>query len=174
MALPESRNTNYAAGTEIKSADLNDLQDAIIGAKHGSVEVMVHALAAEPTQGCTVQSNRWIHDGAGTDILSAKLPDLPVGTRVDAIKVYIEQSAINEVTAEPFSTDVSAGTTSSSISAQKSNGAGTGTREIDFTSSDSGIPFTIEAGKTYHLQIRMIGGAASTAYKGMKLTVVKP
>lgn len=30
MALPTSRNTTYAAGSQVKSADLNDLQDKVI------------------------------------------------------------------------------------------------------------------------------------------------
>lgn len=32
MALPVSRNTTYAAGSQVKSADLNDLQDWIVDA----------------------------------------------------------------------------------------------------------------------------------------------
>lgn len=30
MALPDSRNTTYAAGSQVKSADLNDVQDKIV------------------------------------------------------------------------------------------------------------------------------------------------
>lgn len=37
MALPDSRNTTYAPGVQVKSADLNDLQDAIINAAHGDI-----------------------------------------------------------------------------------------------------------------------------------------
>lgn len=33
MALPTSRNTTYAAGSQVKSADLNDIQDCIVGHK---------------------------------------------------------------------------------------------------------------------------------------------
>ena len=35
MPLPTGRNTTYAAGVDVESADMNDLQDQIIGAKHG-------------------------------------------------------------------------------------------------------------------------------------------
>lgn len=37
MPLPTTRNTTYAADTPIRSADLNALQDAVIGEFHGDV-----------------------------------------------------------------------------------------------------------------------------------------
>jgi hypothetical protein len=38
MTLPASRNTNYSPGaTAVRAADLNDIQDAIIGGKHGDL-----------------------------------------------------------------------------------------------------------------------------------------
>lgn len=39
MSLPASRNTTYAGGSQVKSADLNDLQDKVVdlnGGKHGT------------------------------------------------------------------------------------------------------------------------------------------
>lgn len=36
MSLPTSRNTTYAPGSELKSADLNDLQDKIVDAYGGT------------------------------------------------------------------------------------------------------------------------------------------
>jgi hypothetical protein len=48
MPLPDSRNTTYAAGvSQVKSADLNDLQDKIIAKSHGEVD---YWLAAEDAQ----------------------------------------------------------------------------------------------------------------------------
>lgn len=35
MALPDSRNTTYAAGSEVKSSDLNDVQDKIVDGAAG-------------------------------------------------------------------------------------------------------------------------------------------
>jgi hypothetical protein len=37
--LPLSRNTTYIPGSKVKSQDLNDLQDCIVGAKHGEIEL---------------------------------------------------------------------------------------------------------------------------------------
>lgn len=48
MALPLTRNTTYAVGTEVKSADLNDIQDQIIDLHTYRVEDKVdHVLAVE-------------------------------------------------------------------------------------------------------------------------------
>lgn len=37
MSLPLSRNTDYTPASPIKSVDLNDIQDCIIGGKHGDL-----------------------------------------------------------------------------------------------------------------------------------------
>jgi hypothetical protein len=35
--LPDSRNTTYGSGSNVKSADLDDIQDMIVGGKHGEI-----------------------------------------------------------------------------------------------------------------------------------------
>ena len=46
MNLPGSRNTSYAANQPILSADLNALQDCIIGKKHGPVTLWLPVMTA--------------------------------------------------------------------------------------------------------------------------------
>jgi len=172
MALPISRNETYGVNSPVKSADLNDIQDNIIAGKHGAIDVMLHPTPSEVISGSATRNiNHWLYS-SGTVVIGHPI-DLPVGTRVDAIKVYCEQSTDDQVSAEPFKTDVDTDVTADSIAASKLSGAGAGHKEIDFTSADSGIPFTITAGKTYHLKISLLAGAA-TRYKGTKLTIVKP
>ncbi len=43
MALPLSRNTTYSPGSQVKSADLNDIQDQIIAGSHGERRIALGA-----------------------------------------------------------------------------------------------------------------------------------
>ena len=43
--LPSSRNTTYTGGTPVKSVDLNDLQDCLIGAKHPLITRRLSAMS---------------------------------------------------------------------------------------------------------------------------------
>ncbi len=49
MALPTSVNTVYAPGVEVESADLNAIQQCIVGAKHGDVTATMSALEWKPS-----------------------------------------------------------------------------------------------------------------------------
>jgi hypothetical protein len=48
MTLPTSRNTTYAAGSQVKSADLNDLQDQIIALAAGTIGPVKWAVDISP------------------------------------------------------------------------------------------------------------------------------
>ena len=51
MAWPNSRLTNYVPGAQLKSADLNQFQDAIIGGKHGERPLILHPADGRPVLG---------------------------------------------------------------------------------------------------------------------------
>lgn len=51
MTLPLTRNTTYTPASPVKSADLNDIQDAIIGGKHGALEMVLGAAGWQPDIG---------------------------------------------------------------------------------------------------------------------------
>lgn len=58
MALPTSRDTTYAPGTPVASADLNNFQDQIIGKKHGEIDVIIgvpHFIPLDP--GATISTS---------------------------------------------------------------------------------------------------------------------
>ena len=82
MSLPTSRNRTYATDSPIRSADLNDLQDCIVGVKHKELTL------ALPFFGGKVASGTPSYSGAGnvTGINSTVLAvPLPVGTRIKQI-----------------------------------------------------------------------------------------
>lgn len=55
MALPTSRDTNYSAGSQVLSADLNNIQDCIVDAAHGSREVLVSPTKMQGETACTFE-----------------------------------------------------------------------------------------------------------------------
>jgi hypothetical protein len=55
MALPLTPNTTYAAGSQVQSADLNDLQAAVVDAAHG--EVREYIPITSPPQGWTASTD---------------------------------------------------------------------------------------------------------------------
>ena len=86
MTLPTSRNTTYAVGTEIKSADLNDLQDHIIGGKHGSI-IRTAGVNPDVVSG----SAAFVEDGysTGSYIGLFTLP-MQIGEKLTALTVYLK------------------------------------------------------------------------------------
>lgn len=56
MALPITRNTTYTAATPPRSADLNAIQDAIVGGKHGQILQLIPPSAVQ-SQAATIGYN---------------------------------------------------------------------------------------------------------------------
>jgi hypothetical protein len=85
MALPISRNTDYTAASPIKSVDLNDLQDALIGAKHGPISIIIPAAGWQQQSGGggVLGDGQWTFSAVTS--LVADLPRLPVGTVITSI-----------------------------------------------------------------------------------------
>jgi len=67
MVLPTSRNTTYAALSQVKSADLNDIQDKIIDSHNGILRL--NALMAAPVR---VALSSW----PATETLGASVQDM--------------------------------------------------------------------------------------------------
>lgn len=104
MALPTSRNTNYEPDvTPVKAADLNDIQDCIVGAKHGPIDTPflphaangwtsgVGAVGAVPHIACATPGS-----------LAAAIVPVPVGDRVTAIKCQVSGDGIADAVIKAF------------------------------------------------------------------------
>jgi hypothetical protein len=63
MSLPSSRNTTYTAGSPINSVDLNDIQDCIVGKKHGAQEINISPLSFVGDGNWTVAGAVFFSDG---------------------------------------------------------------------------------------------------------------
>ena len=97
MALPESRNTNYAAGSQVFSADLNDIQDSIVEGNHGEIEMQFSVI-----NGVAIESGpdaQFTHVESSSGGSWAVGVALPAGTRIKELKcLYDRQDADLEFT----------------------------------------------------------------------------
>lgn len=104
MALPLSRNTTYSGATQIKSADLNDLQDQIIRHERGAHVArrrFRHASEGRQVSGAggSFDSNgRW-QNGATSDLFMIPF-EIEEGDRVTGFEFKADPAASGVVTAQ--------------------------------------------------------------------------
>lgn len=111
MSLPDSRNTTYTTVDPVRSNDLNDIQDCIIGAKHPDLEIAYHASDFQP-DGATAaldQNGYWLPSGVGFQYAPIKLP---VGTRILAAIFYYNVGGAGACTPKIRRLQLSTGTIS--------------------------------------------------------------
>lgn len=172
MTLPESRNTTYAQGVQIKSADLNDIQDQIIGGKHGDKVLMLPGCAFVPASGGNppvALDGILIGNAGGTGQGNAPLP-LHVGDRIKSIVVYVYEDAAAAFTATYYAIDVTTQSGSTLDSGtDASGGAGTTTDTCDIT----GINYTLTATGAAYIKIAIPTGAANHVV-GAAITYDRP
>lgn len=102
MTLPTSRDLTLAPGTQIPSSLLNNLQDAIIGGKHGPLTFFLSSIDGF-TDGTPSGVSGYVELAANNEVYKAIA--LPFGTQITAIDVYVEMSNL----ADTFDTGLSAG-----------------------------------------------------------------
>lgn len=95
MAWPEDRLTTYAPGAQIKSADLNEIQDAIIGGKHGEVPLNAGVAGLGVYSGTAT----WNSSGHALGTFSAFI-DLPTpeGAIITWVRVWLKDSVGTTIT----------------------------------------------------------------------------
>lgn len=97
MALPTGRNTTYAAGVQVKAADLNDVQDCLIGGKCGEVRLELGAgmgvSAYWTLTSCLPPTGAdfWLAPATSDVAVSFTLP-LRVGDRIRAVYAYVQDT----------------------------------------------------------------------------------
>lgn len=152
MALPTSRNTTYRKDQQVLSADLNDLQDQIIGFKHPSITVY---FGAGHYMGDEGDSSFW--DGSGWNNLDFYWDSgaagfsthfgvaIPVGSRITAWSVKIQPVSASVVACCLYrSTGIGGTTVVGSI--QSSSGS-----VLQTLSETVGAPYTTIADERYFI-----------------------
>jgi hypothetical protein len=95
MALPTSRNSTYAPGAGVvKAADLNDIQDAIIGGKHPEFGYPIAASGFSNDGGTqTFDFDRWL----GVGLAVASLSMMRVGDRITKVRWGYNRNAAGQI-----------------------------------------------------------------------------
>lgn len=163
MALPLTRNTTYAPGSEVKSADLNAIQDEIIAIHEDTRELPI-----------SVHGGQSIDDVTGTPV--PMLPGnsslvsstttarrwrgdirLPVGARLLAVTVYGNPGS--DAVAEAFTAKIwrthHDGTARTQLSTTKTS-TGTAATSIGWTTADTDFTpsgFTLVTGEAYYIEV---------------------
>ncbi len=178
MALPTSRNTTYAAGvSQVKSADLNDLQDQII-ALYKLIAPVRHLYKGDAHQTAALllpvrlAGNRWGSNSGGNREACFPLR-LPVGVTVNQIDIEVDEGAggaapsfyIEELDAgatNQLGDTITFGTTGNVV-----------TMTWDDTTNDSvnEIPFTTAAGKTYRIRAYFPSSGQQAVLNDIKVTL---
>ncbi len=163
MALPLTRNTSYVAGvSQVKSADLNDIQDKIIDNYGAPLTERYQPLdasfdtVARPAQSLGVLYA--LISGASKAYFTLRLP---VGKRITDIVLDILEgnAAGEEIVAKIYS--VSAVGARVQVSTTKTGGTSGGTAQLSWTSADTGVPFTL-AGLAYHVEVEFKQASSAT------------
>lgn len=102
MALPSSRNRTYVASDPVRSQDLNDMQDCIIGKKHGTRTMILPAASGIPVDASAVlagwnfvrsvggSANYWNSPASGESVIFP-IP-LDIGCRILAVRARIQDT----------------------------------------------------------------------------------
>lgn len=116
MALPLSRNRTNAPGSQIFSADLNDLQDCIVGGKHGQITRRFGPSAITTTDPSLVPitiGSGYVQNTSGASSFICAL-SLPLGAVITGIRVGIDPASTNVLRAQLKVFDIAAGTEANS------------------------------------------------------------
>lgn len=101
VGQPFRRATTYAPNAQVKSADLNTLQDMIKGRKHGLITLQVSPLrwvgstAAPVGLVYSINETFWPTGFGGSSMVVGL--DLPIGTIINAIRCVLRPNAANSM-----------------------------------------------------------------------------
>jgi hypothetical protein len=174
--LPNSRNTHYAPGTQIKSHDLNDLQDMIVGAKHGDKEILLSAATAETHsdggRARFVGDHEWAWH-SGIDVVHHGIP-LHVGDRVKAVTIYGREGPANSYSVSLWRRDLTTGFNHVMYPPVGDRVSGTtgAFTSLVLDEADAAPLFILQDGAIYYARVLLTG--PGVAYLGMKARYDRP
>lgn len=162
MALPASRNTTYAAGSQVKSADLNDLQDQIIALYQDDV-VNLGMVGAYPdganismTTNISGRADWFFSNSAGSAEILAIPIQITAGRIIRSIRFYYREAATEQLKFELAYTDATIGTGNSVASVNSTTGSS------DTSTLLSASDHTVVAGRSYYALVRKLNGISES------------
>lgn len=177
MSLPLSRDFDVADGDPIPHTLYNNVQDSVIEAKHGNVERILGYEEATPSSAAVIASGggAWDIDASNASVVFP-VPFI-VGTRLTEIRGYVQDNATQSVLMDLFEKSLTSATYTgwTGVSTtQKSSGASNGYTSIAWTSTDSGIPFTLLTGKSYKVAFQNSAAGSNLRVIGVRFLFEKP
>lgn len=165
MAWPNDRLTTYAPDSEVESADLNALQDAIIDGQHGEETVVVPPSAAQTSDIAEFSAVAWSSRDSAVATVVYGLP-LAVGDRVTAVNLWILEPNLagEELTAGIYRTTKLDLSDEEAVVSLKESGISGAQATLAWTGSD-GVPFTVAAGWTYYMRVVLAQTSANLEAK---------
>lgn len=188
MALPTSRDVTFAPGSQIPSSVLNNIQDNIIGAKHGDVTryipiPIIQTTGTSPSLGdffgnitTPISSNSPYYTAAGTGAvpdgrIAVPLP-ISIGDRIKQIDAFVYDNAggsVNIALTKHLLTGVPPGTTSS-IGGTTVSGSTTTLQKLSILSlTEVAVADTI-----YHFNCLIDGSHPSLRFYAATVTFDRP
>jgi len=165
MALPSSRNTTYTPGSTVLAADLNALQDCVIGGKLAPTTIEIGGMAWTPAAAMTPFYS--LVGGLEGPIFNAfwALP-LPIGVRITAVRWYVRDNVTGPTTLQAFfgygnRAGVQTIVSTSAVS------AGTAANQTLSVAPNH----TITAGRSYGLIVNTAAGSASCRLYGAEIDI---
>jgi hypothetical protein len=98
MPLPDSRNETATPASPVKSATINDLQDCIIGRRHGELTYPIPAYGGFALHSGSYTVNRDISFPGGAGSVTHSLHYLPVGTVITTVAWEYNRAGAGTVT----------------------------------------------------------------------------
>lgn len=155
MALPTSRNTTYVAGvSQVKSADLNDLQDQIIALNSGKRSVRARDIVIPTTVSRTVSGTTpaisgndiGVNFAAGVGVIRIPLTNYGVGDVLNEFAADFENDngTLTAALKTGATTLFSVSVTGASLSTQ--------------TDTRGGSPYTVLSTDALYLELSATGG----------------
>lgn len=95
--LPESPNRTYGTDTPVHPGDLNDIQDAIVGAKHGEKTLVIPGSDGKANSLITIAPQEHTITTTGAIGVSYGI-QLAVGDRIKSVKVIVSGNASADIT----------------------------------------------------------------------------
>jgi hypothetical protein len=88
MTLPLSRDITAVGGSAIPSNLANNVQDMIVGGRHGSEEWLFPATGGLEAIGAWSYNGLYVSASGAAQVLDLSLGKLPVGARITAANIY--------------------------------------------------------------------------------------
>ena len=162
--LPLSRNTTYVPAAPIRSLDINDMQDMIVGASHGSIVIPIPAASWQPLAGGggILGNGQWTFSADTT--LVAPIPRVPIGTTLEQVVYGYNRAGAGTITCRTYKRNLVAGTIAAGLGLIPAGDA-TGAEWETFTET---LDYAIEADNAVWLEAHcdnaanIFGGALVT------------